>query len=559
MSNRFSYLFKKFFIFRFAVFLILFGFFAALILYLMSLTAKYPSIIEITPPIAEAGNNIVIKGENFGNEIDSSWIEIGDSIIQAENCDIWTDTKISFKYPEYQKGGLLYVVVQNKKSAPTFMASVSSIPVIRDKTASGGTPSIISINKDLAEIGSIIKISGENFGETRGSSQVLFVSDFNPAMIQQIEQKQDVEAARCSDYDFDFVFWSNDELHVRVPDGADSGMLLVLTSAGASNPVPFRIKNKVGTKTYSNKKNFALAAEVDISNISASEKNSLFIKVPIPAASYSQRDVKILSITPPPFVADYQGVAIHQYENIKDSTKIHIRQEYGLNTYEVNTKVNSVNVRINSQQNKEIYDNYAIATGFIPSNDPVIQKTAAEIVQSEKNPYNKARRIYNYLLKNVEIIPSSILNSGDSPVKALTEKKADTYDIAILFAAIARAAGLPAQPIAGVLVDVAQTCYLHWWSEFYLEGFGWIPVDLGMARAIPFDMGVSQRESWYFGNLDAFRITFSRGLNIQPPMTSNSTMVSKERNYAFYSAWEEYSGITKYDSVWRIPEIIAVY
>jgi len=439
------------------------------------------------------------------------------------------------------------------------MASVSSIPVIRDKTASGGTPSIISINKDLAEIGSIIKISGENFGETRGTSQVLFVSDFNPAMIQQIEQKQDVEAARCSDYDFDFVFWSNDELHVRVPDGADSGMLLVLTSAGTSNPVPFRIKNKVGTKTYSNKKNFALAAEVDISNISASEKNSLFIKVPIPAASYSQRDVKILSITPPPFVADYQGVAIHQYENVKNSTKIHIRQEYGLNTYEVNTNVNPVNVRINSQQNKEIYNNYAIATGFIPSNDPVIQKTAAGIVQNEKNPYNKARRIYNYLLKNVEIIPSSILNSGNSPVKALTEKKADTYDIAILFAALARAVGLPAQPIAGVLVDVAQTCYLHWWSEFYLEGFGWIPVDLGMAKAVPFDMGMSQRESWYFGNLDAFRITFSRGLNIQPPMTANSTMVSKERNYAFYSAWEEYSGITKYDSVWRIPEIIAVY
>nr|WP_253723029.1 transglutaminase domain-containing protein [Treponema sp. OMZ 787] len=516
-------------------------------------------INKITPPIASAGEEIIIEGSYFGDEIDSSWIEIGDAIIQAENCSIWTDTKIVFKYPEYQNGGIVYVAVQNKKSQPSFMASVSSIPLIKEKAHSGGIPSIIALDKDFAEVGSIIKISGENFGETRGSSQVLFVSDFNSSMIEQVEKKEDIEAARCSDYDYDFVLWSNEELHVRVPDGADSGMLLVVTASGASNSVPFRVKNKIGTKTYSNKKNFAVAAEVDISNVEAAEKNSLFIKVPLPIQSYSQRDVKVLSILPAPFVADYQGASIHQYENVNSSTKIHIRQEYGLNTYEVNTRINPVNVRVNSRQNKAIYDNYAIATELIPSNDPVIQKTASEIVQNEKNPYNKARRIYNYLLKNVDIIPASILNSGSLPVNALIEKKADTYDIAILFAALARAAGIPAQPIAGIITDVSQTVYLHWWAEFYLEGFGWVPVDLGLAKSVPFDMGVSQSENWYFGNLDAFRVAFSRGENIQSPMASNSTMVSKERSYAFYNGWEEFSGLTKYNSVWRTPNIIAIY
>ncbi|MGI5085721.1 transglutaminase domain-containing protein [Treponema putidum] len=559
MGNRFTYSFRKFFIVRFFVFFILLGGLVALTLYLTSLTVKHPVIAEISPPIAKAGDQIVIYGENFGSEIDSSWIEIGDAIIQAENCDSWTDKKIVFKYPEYQNGGIVYVAVQNKKSPPSFMASASSIPSIKDKTYAGGMPEIISLDKDFAEVGSIIKISGENFGETRGNSQVLFVSDFNSSMIQQVEKKEEIEAARCSDYDFDFVLWSNEELHVRVPDGADSGMLMVITSSGASNAVPFRVRNKIGTKTYSNKKNFVIAAEVDISNMAAAEKNSMFIKVPIPIVFSSQRDVKILSINPSPFVADYQGASIHQYENINLSTKIHIRQEYSVNTYEVNTRINPVNVRINSRQNKEIYDNYAIATELIPSNDPIIQKTAAEIVQNERNPYNKARRIYNYLLKNVEIIPSSILNSGASPVNALTEKKADTYDTAILFAALARAVGIPAQPIAGITADVSQTVYLHWWAEFYLEGFGWVPVDPGMAKGVPFDMGVSQMENWYFGNLDAFRIAFSRGENIQSPMASNSTMVSKERSYAFYNGWEEYSGITKYNSVWRTPVIIAIY
>ena len=322
MGNRFTYLFRKFFIFRFFVFLLVFCCLAVLILYLTSLTAKHPLITEISPPIAKAGDAIVIIGEHFGDEVDSSWIEIGDAIIQAENCDSWTDKKIVFKYPEYQNGGIVYVFVQNKKSPPSFMASVSSIPFIKDKTHAGGMPEIISLDKDFAEVGSIIKISGENFGETRGNSQVLFVSDFNSSMIEQVEKKEEIEAARCSDYDYDFVLWSNQELHVRVPDGADSGMLLIVTASGASNSVPFRVKNKIGIKTYSNKKNFTIAAEVDISNVEAAEKNSLFIKVPLPIQFYSQRDVKVLSINPAPFVADYQGAAIHQYENVNSSTKI---------------------------------------------------------------------------------------------------------------------------------------------------------------------------------------------------------------------------------------------
>ena len=133
MGNRFTYLFRKYFIFRIFVFLLLFCGLGSLIFYLTSLTAKYPLITEINPPIAQAGDEIVITGEHFGNEVDSSWIEIGDAIIQAENCTVWTDKKIVFKYPEYQNGGIVYVVVQNKKSLPSFMASVESMPVIKDK------------------------------------------------------------------------------------------------------------------------------------------------------------------------------------------------------------------------------------------------------------------------------------------------------------------------------------------------------------------------------------------------------------------------------------------
>ncbi len=559
MSSKFSYLFKKFFIFRFFVFLLVFGGIAASVLFAVSFAGKKPELISVSPQVVEAGSKVKIKGRHFGSKFNSSWIQIGGSIIQSENCDVWTENEIEFTYPDYQDTGLLFVVVQNRKSNPSFLAAVAEIPVITDKFLPSEAPSINALSKDFAEVGSILKISGENFGGSRLNTQVMFVPNFTPALLAEIEKGEDVGAAYCSDYNFDFIAWTNEEIQVRVPDGADSGVIIVATAKGLSNPVPFRLKNRVGTKTRSNKKNIVLAAETDVSNITAEEKNTLFLKIPLPIENYSQRDAQILSINPAPFVKNYKGSSIHQYENTGISTRIHIRQEYSINSYEVTTKINPGNVRIGQKQNQALYNAYAIATEFIPANDELIQKTVTEIVQGEKNPYNQAKRIYNYILKNIEIVPSTLSNTRTEFKNVLTNKKADPYDAAFLFTTCARACGIPAQPAAGIVIDVSQNTYLHWWAEFYLEGFGWLPVDIGMAKAVPFDIGISQKENWYFGNIDAFRAAFGLGRNSQSPMTSNGKNSAKERSYSFNDSWEETVGITSYNSVWKIPTLIAVY
>ena len=143
---------------------------------------------------------------------------------------------------------------------------------------------------------------------------------------------------------------------------------------------------------------------------------------------------------------------------------------------------------------------------------------------------------------------------------ALEEKSGSAYDLALLFCTIARAAGVPAVPTAGLLVDQAQKATLHWWAEFYLNGFGWVPVDPALASGIPYDTGVSNKEQWYFGNLDAYHIAFSRGYQMQEPMLPNGKTTEKKRSYAFRSIWEETTpNISGYSSLWRIPKITGVY
>ena len=122
------------------------------------------------------------------------------------------------------------------------------------------------------------------------------------------------------------------------------------------------------------------------------------------------------------------------------------------------------------------------------------------------------------------------------------------------------AAGVPAVPTAGLLVDPQQKAVLHWWAEFYVNGFGWVPVDPALASGVPFDTGIADKSRWYFGNLDAYHIAFSRGYQTQAPMLPNGKTIEKVRSYAFRSIWEEATpNISGYSALWRLPKITSVY
>jgi hypothetical protein len=62
----------------------------------------------------------------------------------------------------------------------------------------------------------------------------------------------------------------------------------------------------------------------------------------------------------------------------------------------------------------------------------------------------------------------------------------------------------PSRPVAGYVVDDLGQSHRHYWAEFYLESFGWVPVDpyLGDGQkygGFPMEEDVM---SYYFGNLD---------------------------------------------------------
>jgi hypothetical protein len=119
---------------------------------------------------------------------------------------------------------------------------------------------------------------------------------------------------------------------------------------------------------------------------------------------------------------------------------------------------------------------------------------------------------------------------------------------------MARAGGIPALPVSGVLIGQSQEVIRHYWAEFWIDGFGWIPLDPTLGTgAIPADFAFALRQdraAYYFGNMDNRHIAFSRGERVLSQMEVRGKTVAREQNFALQNIWEESSGGITYDSQW---------
>ena len=560
MRRPFSYFIRKHPLLRFLIFFFISGSILGCIIFFSQFALHLNTITAVSPQVTAPGEQVTLVGKNFGRQSIHSWVVIGNTTIKSDRCIEWTDKKIVFEAPPGLSEDLLYVVAKNRQGNAVMLVNRDMLPAGSKNTADENLPFIDSLDCDSANVGELISIHGKNFGYTRNNSVVLFTGSQNTIYSQGIAAETLLTGAECTEADFDYEFWSDRELRIRVPDAAESGNIVVITDAGFSNPIPFRLKTKYGTKTYTDTRTYRLISEVEISDFLAEMPNTFFLRIPLPQKTETQRSVTIHSVQPEPFVPSYQGASIYRFYNVDSGGKIRIRQEYSVSRSGVETSVNAASLTKAERNNPLLYTAYTEADDFLPADNAAIKKIVKQIIGNETNPYNKAKRIYTFLTTEMKVREAGAADAARSILTALEERTGSPYDLALLFCTIARASGIPAIPTAGLLADRDQKTVLHWWAEFYLNGLGWVPVDPALASGVPFDTGVAGKEKWYFGNLDAYHIAFSRGYQTQAPMLPNGKTTEKVRSYAFRSIWEETTpNITGYSALWRIPKITSVY
>ena len=179
---------------------------------------------------------------------------------------------------------------------------------------------------------------------------------------------------------------------------------------------------------------------------------------------------------------------------------------------------------------------------------PEIVALAKKIVGDEQNPVKAARKIYDWVLDNVDYWVKDPAHKKASPVGSaeycLSSKTGNCTDFHSLWIALARASGIPCRLVYGSIFkpelagqDKDQS--YHCWPMFYASGIGWISHDVAVADifrgTFPLDdkntplvklttasgyAGPDEKMvEYYFGNIDERRVVWSigRDLKLDPP------------------------------------------
>ncbi len=514
-------------------------------------TTPIPHVTAISPATCSGGETMVIHGSGFGTLRTDSYVELSGNRITTSSYAVWQNNEIRFVLPYNVDDGLLFVVTPFGRSEPVVFTNKDGLPVTVRSDPTISLPVATDLSVEKAEIGSTITIGGSNFGILRGDGRVVFSSGNSDDASDDIE---------CSEFDHDYISWTDYSITVRVPDGAKSGYVFVQTEKGSSNRLPLEITAATGTKTYSDKHTYLVTLGANMTN--SSGDGSIFAFVPYPVQSSWQRNKEQVTSIPKPIINNYSNTVLHQIQT-KDCTgesKASLKDTFAVDVYEVNLSMTNKTPRTNTAA-KDWYPQYTKADAIVPSDAEAVTELSKAIVKKEKSPYQQAILMYNWLLNNITLL-QELRPAYYDVLDVLDVGNGDAYDFAILYTALLRSQGIPAIPVSGVLVDQQLKTQNHWWCEFYLDTVGWVPVDPAMGAGLEFTVfkPVENPRGYYFGSLDSQHITISRGWTTLKSSQAAGKKVYRPKTYGLQSMWEEASHDTiQYSSYWNPVVIEGVY
>lgn len=174
------------------------------------------------------------------------------------------------------------------------------------------------------------------------------------------------------------------------------------------------------------------------------------------------------------------------------------------------------------------FKEYLNATGLGPTSGKV-KELAEKITKGKKTNLSKARAIYDWIVNNMRRDPD-VKGCGLGDVeKLLVSMGGKCGDIHSVFVALSRSVSVPAREILGIRIPKGKegdmTKAQHCWAEFYMPGYGWVPVDPSDVRKAMLEKKITDPNDvndlvkYFFGGIDESRIAYQTGrdLILNPP------------------------------------------
>ena len=188
------------------------------------------------------------------------------------------------------------------------------------------------------------------------------------------------------------------------------------------------------------------------------------------------------------------GIGVLVVEFDADHSKVvELTSRFSTRDRSVNFDRSGTDVKMDDSMLKK----YLAPTNLIPL-DGIVNMTALKATAGAKTDLQKARAIYEWIVENATRNPK-VRGCGRGDIKSMLatgDLSGKCADISALFVGLARASGIPARDVYGIRVADSRLGYQtlgksgnitkaqHCRAEFYLDGYGWVPVDPADVRKV---------------------------------------------------------------------------
>lgn len=172
-----------------------------------------------------------------------------------------------------------------------------------------------------------------------------------------------------------------------------------------------------------------------------------------------------------------QAFRLARFDSLPPGRSVEVKLTARVDVQGVSWFVDPAEVKPLAKIPKKIRQLYLVDEEKYLINDPLVKKTAKEIVGREANAFFILQRVFEYVTENMSYKLSGGWNAAPF---LLMRKTGSCSEYTILTIALLRAAGVPARYVGAYVIrgeDASVDYVFHRWVEAYIPGIGWIPVD----------------------------------------------------------------------------------
>lgn len=476
------------------------------------LSAKRPKINSIEPSIALPNDEIRIIGKYLKNSsVDQ--IYFAGKFLTTNNIISWNDNEIVIKVPDPCRSGFVFVKTDLGRSNGKLFTNSLHIPHIQTKDDVIGGPSILSPSSISGNPGDLVSLSGVRFGKFK-----------NDSLLCLSESQKD--AISLSDIDpLAIELWSDELILFRLPDFDFKGKLFLNCSNRISESIDISImmvgaQKKESEFVYHNIEQNCSFTPKSLSN----EKIIGYLDFPLPINNLYEYNQVVKNYKELKFKkkADNHNLYTRYPLSLraKKIVPITITRNFQIKTKAIHIVLDDLNIKSFYDTKSVLYQYYTALNTIEGDTGKGIVDLANRIMRSQTTTIARIRSLYDYIIVNLK----DDLEFGGTLEEALISKIGNAYHYSAIFVSTCKQMKIPARIVEG-WYNSLDGWVAHCWSEVYLNGVGWVPVDCWLGDSENYlltkreeaientndDFSEFVAYDYYFGNLPASRVIFSRG------------------------------------------------